>query len=592
MTVQKTYVYQVYRDSAFLGVLQNVISDFSYPQDINTTAVQTVVEVGISADVSSIPVTTIQDEAGNDILDETGQALYEERALDVVGGANPKALIQENNVVKVYEYSDTNVNGVLKFDGYIQDWQAYLTGDPQSDKISFTLISRSIDLEDYILSGGDTAIASNHVDEAYIGDALYGTVVAQNIKFTSDTVVDRFSIGLQNSGASSILLDCVFIKGDPTLDTVNIISGFESYSYGGGNLLQSTCSSITVPVGTSSTTLFTTTLDTPMTCVANTNYYLVVQGQPFAGQSTGIQYHDRLSSGGTPFNQVYWAYPTVNNSSYAMTTNGFATDLYMEVIQASGNTTTTYTSTDPSTMVTSALTNYNSQGGIVTYTGSSIGLTGTTATYTFIVASILDVVKKAKNLAPSDFYYRVDPATSVLYFKETATTATHKLVKGRHFEQMVIGGTVENVVNEVYFTGGNTGTTNLFSHYTNQTSITAQGRRRLASLIDNRVTIQSTADLMANSALNENPGIVYSSPVTVLGAAYDINSINVGDTVQIEGYGNFIDYLLLQVARVVRRPDSIDVTLGVLLKRQSDLLTDALNDLNDLQTVDNPVAPS
>ena len=60
--IQKSYIYQIYKGTVFLGVLQNVSSDFTYSQDINSNAVALSVEVDMSADVADIPVTPILDE--------------------------------------------------------------------------------------------------------------------------------------------------------------------------------------------------------------------------------------------------------------------------------------------------------------------------------------------------------------------------------------------------------------------------------------------------------------------------------------------------------------------------------------------------
>lgn len=594
VSIQKEYVYQIYnKNGVYISALNNVISEFGYAQDINSGAVAIDVTVELSADVSDIPVEPILDESGNPILDETGVPIYEERSLDVVGSMNPQALIQENNIIQVTEITQETPNGQIVFIGYIQSWEANLTGFTSSDTIKFVAVSLSVDLEDYILSGGDSVIASNYVDNIQIMYTTYGVAIAQIITPSVAIQLDKVSIGVKNQGSSNITLDVQIYQGNPSTDYLDVTSGFQTYNFGVGNTLLTTCSSINIPAHTDVTTLKTSTLDISATLSAGVSYYVLVLGQPFPFSIDNLWYTTSTAAPGSPFGQLYYARATINNASYSMGTNVGSSCLYMDLITASGNTTTTYTGQDPSEIVTAAIDNYNTQSGVVTYLPSTIDATGTTATYTFVVATILDAIKKALDLAPSNWYWYVDPADLTLYFKETATTGTHKFIKGRHFNKLKIGATVENVKNVVYFTGGDTGSgENLFSLYTNNTSIIAQGRRRLERRTDNRVTIQATADLIANGILDEFSGVTYNSPVTIDGSTYDISTINVGDTVQLEGFGNFADYLLLQVVRLIRRPDSIDITLGVLLQRQSDALVKTQNELINLQTIANPTAPS
>ena len=592
VAIPRTYKYKVYdKDREFLGYLNNVTSDFSYSQDINTTALQTIIEVNASADVSSIPVEPIYDEVNDEVLDEQDNIVYEERAQDIVGAYNPDALIQENNIVEVYEYDESEPNGRLVFDGYIQEWKAYFNGGGANDRVEFTLVSRSIDLQDFVLSGGDTTIQTATTDSLNTDQQIYGVFAFQKLQFTSTTNVDKITLTVSNtSGSEDGNLAIGFYKGNPLNDSYTVISSSGIYTVGVGNTLQASGSSIIVPAN-SAKTKRTSTLSNRVTCFGGQDYYVVAYITSAKGGTLGdVKIWGGTSPGGV-FKEYYYIEPSVNNVGYSPTLiSSYA--MALDIIQSGTNTTTTYSSLDPSAMLEQTIDNYVGQGGAVSYTGASIDNTGLTVSYTFVVATILEVIKRIKSFSPSDFYYYVNPATNVLYFKQTATTPHHRFIKGRHFEQFEISGTVENVVNELYFTGGLVGSTNLFKRYVNSDSITAQGRRRLQLRTDNRVTVTATADRIAESVLDQNPGIVYSSPITILTSTYDTSSINVGDIVKIEGFGNFIDYLLLQVARIRRTPDKVDLTLGVILKRQSDLLNEGLDDINSIQTIDNPTTPS
>jgi len=77
-----------------------------------------------------------------------------------------------------------------------------------------------------------------------------------------------------------------------------------------------------------------------------------------------------------------------------------------------------FTATDPSDMIREAIDGYQSQGGVVTYNDDSIDDTGLSIDYDFRTATVLEIITKARELAPSNWYWYVDPATQVLYFKE------------------------------------------------------------------------------------------------------------------------------------------------------------------------------
>lgn len=576
MSQSKTYIYKIYDGVTYLGTLDSVISEFQYSQDINSSAVSVNVKVQQSADVATLPVEAILDEGGNPILDENDNIIYEERRPDVIGSFNPNALIQEYNKIKIYEFHENNVNGDLVFDGYIESWFAEVGSD--NDIIEFTAISNGVDLADYIVNGSPYAADVTQNDDNNLV-LLYD--------YPSYILGQTFTTGASTTNIAAI---SIFVANSQVYDVDITLRLYTSVPTSGfGTPVASVTK--TLPAVTLIANEFTMTFDTPYACDPSTEYFFTVRPS-VNGANLPLLYQDAnpyaggkmyVGSGISPF--VYQPTPTA--------VVGTASDMRFITYEYTGATTVNFSNQDPSTMLTDTIDTYNVQGGSVTYTGSSIDATGDTTSYTFNTATVLDGVKKFLSLAPSDWYWYVNPATQVIYFKQTATTATHRFIKGKHvIGSFPIGGTVENVRNIVYFTGGDTGGgDNLFTNYTNQTSIDA-GKRRLELLTDNRVTTTATADLISNNFLNENSSISYVTTLTVSANDYDISTINIGDTIKVVGYGNFIDSLILQIVRLVRKPDSVDISLGMILKRQSDQVAQVLKDLNDLQTVNNPTTPS
>ena len=573
--IQKRHIYHVYRGATFLGVLQNVSSDFEYPQDINTNAVQITVEVDATADVADMPVEPILDQTGNIITDENNEPLYEERAQDVVGSFNPLALIQEDNILKVYEISSDTPNGQIVFDGYIEDWRAKMGSS--SDYISFTAISKGVDMSDYLVEGAQSIDQSDTAGGGG-GSLGAGSTTRFGQSFTT-------GVGVTNITAINLRISKNF---GATHDQDVTLKLYNSPAEANANLDPMAESTVTLtgspnPSGIETLFIFPESVD-----VADaTTYFFTIECTDSEGYMI-IQSIDAYANGA-----MYVYDGSSTGFDYVIVPYSFYTgDLWFETYYTSGATNSTFTDEDPSQIIKDVLDNYALLGGIVTYTEDSIDMTGLSVTYTFKVNTILEAVKKCLELAPANYYFYVDPATNVLYFKQTPDTPTHKFIKGRHFGEIEIGATVENVRNILYFTGGDDGSgVNLFRKYTNSASLAVR-RRRLDRLSDNRVTLDATADTIAENFLEEHADTDYNSPVTILAGTYDIKSIKVGDTAKLEGYGNFADTLTLQIARVKQSPDKADVTLGVLLKRESDAVIEALDALDKLQTVDNPDTPS
>lgn len=148
-TLQKKYVYKIYRDGTYLGELPNVISEFGYTQQLFTAGTELSIECGINVDTSSEQPEAILDENGSPILDEAGEILYEERASDVFGDESSLALIRNENDVEAYCYDQANPNGVKVFAGYISTWEADFGG---SDNVYIKVLSYGAELDNYIIT--------------------------------------------------------------------------------------------------------------------------------------------------------------------------------------------------------------------------------------------------------------------------------------------------------------------------------------------------------------------------------------------------------------------------------------------------------
>lgn len=578
-TLNKRYVYQVYRGSRFLGVLQDVIPPFKLKQDINTAFTQLTVEVAINADVADQAPEPIQAEDGSNITTETDEVITTERAPDVVGNGNDYIKIRNNNRIKVYEYSDYYPNGLLRFSGKIENWEAVFGSDDAT--VVMQCISEGADMNNIIIQTGTTY--TEQISQTQYTDDGFGNPVTYAYGYDYSSTPPGVKIAQVFNPASGIDVAKIavyqYALSPPRTVTLKLYQG---NTPGSGTLL----STAQVNVSSSGFSWVEFILPSLITLSAGVSYYfeLSVTGNISDTQYAGAKISGDVYGGGNVWTSSTGAPNTFVEQSGA--------DLMFKVYSADDTVISPYTNVDPADMLTDIIDDYRGRGGTVNYEVGSIEDTGLSVDYEFKVATTLEGVKKAQELAPFDWYWYVDAGTSIIYFKQTPTTATHKLVRGRHIEELRLKATIEQLVNRIYFSGGDTGGgENLFKVYSDPDSIAAYGQR-LERLSDNRVTQSDTAGFISNSRLDERSDELYETTVTIIDQTYDIALFKVGDTVGFDGFGTLVDNLILQIVSVDYEADKATLSLGILPIRLSTAVEQSLKDLLDIQTVDNPDAPS
>lgn len=567
-TIQKSYLYLIFRQGIYLGLLPNVISDFGYSQDINTAGVQVQVICAVTADTSALDITTIDDETGTPIQAEDGTNLTTERFPDIVGNNNSGALFRNGNQLIIIETSNYHPNGVQVFSGDIEAWSAEF-GGTTGDQITIKAYSDGADLNNFIITGGDTLDQSQ---------------TSQN---------NSYAI-FNQTGSGWVRLGQTFTVGAgiTNLDAISI------YSSGGGNVtLKITTnggisSSVTqyLPSTPGVATEYKFTFAPIMPVTAGIIYTYTLQSDNIYPASVSIYYSSsNLYSGGIMLESVYGGGGGGGYNPYGSGTS----DLQFKTWTGGNATTITYSSIDPTAMFKDTIIRYNSKGGsIMPAPGTGFASTGLSLTYTFKVATVLEGIQVYLSMAPYDWYWYVDVGTDIIYFKQASKIAKYTFVKGKHISGLNVTASTENIKNILYFTGGiPSGTTNLFSVYSDTTSI-INNKQRLDRKSDNRVTIQGTADAISTSSITATKDETYQTSVTILDTTMDISLIKVGDTVGFGGFGTFVDYLVLQVVRVDYTPDQATLTLGQLPPRANQTLKDLEAQVVQLYTLANPTTPS
>lgn len=578
--LDRKYIYKISRNGVFLGLLPNVITEPAYLQDINTSGTSMVITVGESADKQFDAPDFITTEDGFVLTTEDGVPLVTERQPDLVGNANSKALIRNNNDIEVWEFSPTYPNGVLIFSGWVSRWKARFGG---GDTIDISCLSNGSELDNYPIAGTPTA------DQAQVSDnsvfplfTLYKASDTIRAQIWQSFVPGPAATNL--SGIDFKLSEIDFTGSIPSLQLD--IYASQSDAEAGINSLGSTILMLAtmLPVYTIQNFSFAT----PITVNPGSTYYARLSSLPGVGTAFEIAYQS-----GSPYASGS-SRRADSNTLGAWEDMPFTADLYFKTYYTAGATSVPYSGTDPTLILRSIIDGYVARGGTINYASGSTVLTGTSRSYTFKINTILEGIKKCLELAPSDWYWYVDPATNTLYFKETSTTADHTFVYGRHAQELDVEAQIENIKNLVYFTGGDTGgNVYLYTSLSDSVALAANnGRVGLDRISDNRVTLSDTALALMQNDINTNKNEVYNTTITINADTYDINTISLGQTVGFKGYGNFVDNLLLQIVHIERHVDYVILGLGVLPKRASAQVEDITRSLNDVETIYNPTTPS
>lgn len=291
-------------------------------------------------------------------------------------------------------------------------------------------------------------------------------------------------------------------------------------------------------------------------------------------------------------------------------------DLYFKIYKKTALTTAQFLSADPSVIMKLLLDKYKSNGGTITYDDTSIDLSGTEVSYTFNVNSVYEGMSKCTELAPAGWYWYVDYATNKLNFHKKTDLPTHTFTLDKDIIDAKFEKRIEDIVNTIYFTGGDTGSgTNFFKKYINSNSVTKYGTKAL-KYTDQRVTLTATANTIANAILESRSEPELRVTLEILdsnneqGLGYDIESIKVGDTIAVrnvtqqvglstwdvarwdESYWDFSIYNLsslnMQVQRVEYNQDRAILYASTLAVDVNKRIEDINRNLEQAQTLKNP----
>lgn len=386
-------------------------------------------------------------------------------------------------------------------------------------------------------------------------------------------------------------------KGNPALDSINVTgAAARTITLGAGNSLLADFTNYPSGINTISNTTndtLTVKLTDPITLQRNQSYYIL--------------WGDRQASSLTPTNLVIKSASStdlINDTQVGQTL----------ILNASANGTynMTYNSTYPASYIKIFESDPTINDG---YTS-----TETTATYTFRVQTILEAINVIKDLSPVNWYWHVDQGRNEIHFNEKNTEPDHFFSLEKDIIDAKFEKRTEDIINTVYFTGGDLGAgVNFYKKYYNADSIATYGVKS-AKYTDGRVTVTATADSIANNILENNSQPELRVTLEILdsnnnqGMGYDIETLEVGDVIAVRNITQQVglstwdyarwdearwDYniynlssLRLQIQKIDYKQDTATIYASTLPLDVTKRIENINKDLEELQTAANPTAPS
>lgn len=408
----------------------------------------------------------------------------------------------------------------------------------------------------------------------------HAQIITPRINTTFDTI--------QINGSGTFYGPLYIYSGNPALDILNVIAGSPSYTVSGSNTLvaTSTNSNITPDTNGYAQFYFTNT-----TLTAGTQYYILYWNND-ASKFYTAGASDVISD--SQVGNLYRAEVNVNNSSTAMAITSSYKAIYLDLLYLPDGF--------PA----------NANGGYIS--------TDTSVSYTFKIQTMYEAINVLKDLAPENWYWYVEQGTNEIIFKEKSVTPDHTFSLEKDIIDARFEKRTEDIVNTLYFTGGDTGSgTNFFKKYTDAESIATYGVKS-AKYNDTRVTTSATADLIGNNIIATKSQPELRVTIEILdsnnnqGLGYDIESIKIGDVIAVrnitqqvglntwdygkwdEAYWDYNIYNLasleLQIQKIDYNEDRVTITASTLPVDVTKRIDTINRKLSDLQTVNNPTTPS
>lgn len=328
--------------------------------------------------------------------------------------------------------------------------------------------------------------------------------------------------------------------------------------------------------------------ESPITLPAGSYCFIITTTQAKTGGNVTYPFNVYLSSTAYSGGSFYYLWGGKSGGTWV---NDTGNDIAFVLYEAGQNTTVPFLSKDPSDILRSIVDFARGRGMRINYTEDSIVDTGTTVSYTFRAQTVKEAIEKVLELCPAGWYYYYDFGTDTIYLKERSATPDRWLRQGQTVVDGKIIKTIEQVVNDVLFTGG--GDPALYTRDQDLTNVGSTTRRGLKKLSDNRVTVEATAHILSESEIDQYKDPLYAGDVTITeDGTFYLEDVAVGEMLGFIGFGSLVDAIVVQSVSKDYKPDTMPLALTYNVPRVNKRVEDIKRNLDTLETTNNPNSPS
>jgi hypothetical protein len=258
-----------------------------------------------------------------------------------------------------------------------------------------------------------------------------------------------------------------------------------------------------------------------------------------------------------------------------------------ELVRSGETTTVNYASQALQTTLKSVL---DTNPQVMTYSTDSIAIPGVSAAFKFELTTKLEAVERIHEQTPDGWYWYGDVADNYVYMQPTASTPHHTFKKGYHVKSLDLTRSKEQLINRVYFIGGEVAGVPVFKKYEDAASI-AQWGVGLHRIVDRRFTDAAAMQRKAMKLINRFKNPVYTTPIEISSSRYDLESIKEGQVIGLANFDNFVDDQLLQIVSLSYTPTSARLEVGDVLQAQHERIEEISDELQGEQYQNLPTAP-
>lgn len=336
MAAPKQYLYKVY-DSLdnFIGVWDDVISEFNTSEQINSSGSQVQVILARPAD-------------------------------DFGEGVD----VDFDFIVRIYAIDGDTPSGDPEFIGYIS---SYTPVFGQTEQIEVNLWGSGAKLDSYIIQSGEEIDVEQTSSDTVrnigfnLPAAEYMRSEAQSFVVENDGIMTRIELKMYGTTGRTVEARLILREGTP--------AATEPWGYtNDADIIAEATANIYTPVA-NVLQVYSFALPTPIDVLAGYEYWFEVYTPSTTSVGGGLYEGATVAcntTGGYASGQQYYGdkSPLISGSAESYYTARSGYDLWFRVYQSSGSTTAPYNSYDPSDILKDIIDDYRARGGTLNYIDS------------------------------------------------------------------------------------------------------------------------------------------------------------------------------------------------------------------------------